>query len=124
MKRGRILTGLTVLVLAAGLTVPATQSGAAGDMDILEKVRSAKTPADHEAIAEYYDEQAAAAKKSADLHRKMADSYKAGGTSIGKGGGPVPLPQHCQQLAKMYDQEAAHYQAMADTHRELAKHVK
>jgi hypothetical protein len=124
MDPGRTRRWMAVLVLVAGMLVPAVQAPAAEDMDILHEVQTAKTASDHQAIASYYDAQAADAKKNAELHRKMADTYKAGGTSIGKGGGPVPMPQHCQALAKMFDDEAAHYASMAQTHRDLAKTIK
>jgi hypothetical protein len=48
----------------------------------------------------------------------------AGGSAIGKGTGPVPLPQHCTNLAKAFDEEAANYAALAQAHRELAKAAK
>ena len=124
MKRGRTMGLAAALLLLAGMGLPAKQATAAENMDILQKVQSAKTAADHQQIASYYEAQAADAKKKADLHRKMADTYQAGGTSIGKGSGPMPLPQHCQALAKMFDDEAAHYSAMAETERELAKSAK
>jgi hypothetical protein len=122
MKPGRFTGMGTALLLAMGLTLPTTYAIGA-DMDVMEKVKTAKTAADHEAIAKYYDSEAAAAKKQADLHRKMAETYSAGG-GIGKGTGPIPLPQHCQALAKEADEEAAHYTAMAETHRALAKAAK
>lgn len=120
MKRARTLWWAAGLLLAGGMSLPATYARAAENVDILQKVQSAKTPADHEAIAEYYDQQAAAAKKKAAEHEVMAKTYTGGGTSIGKGY-PVAMPQHCQALAKSYNDEAAHYTAMAQTHRDLAK---
>jgi hypothetical protein len=110
------------LVLAIGLGVPATVTAA--EMDIVEKLQTAKTASDHEAIAGYYESKAAEARKSAELHRKMASTYTAGGSSIGKGTGPVPLPQHCTNLAKGFDEEASNYSALAQAHRELAKAAK
>jgi hypothetical protein len=120
MKQGRRVILGAALLMAVGVVLPTTH-GVAADMDIVEKLKSAKTAADHEAIADYYEGEAASAKKKADLHRKMADTYTAGGSSIGKGSGPVPLPQHCQNLAKGFDEEASHYTSMAQTHRQLAK---
>ena len=122
MRHGRIAILGAALLLATGLALPTTYAIGA-DMDIMEKVKTAKTAADHEAIASYYDAQAAAAKKNADMHRKMAETYSAG-SSIGKGIGPVPLPQHCQAIAKESDEEAGHYTAMAEMHRALAKAAK
>lgn len=123
MKRTRTVRWMAALLLAGGMSLPATYARAADDMDILQKVQSAKTPADQEAIAAYYDQQAAAAKKKAAEHEKMAQTYTGGGTSIGKGY-PAAMPQHCQALAKSYNEEAAHYTAMAQTHRDLAKSTK
>jgi hypothetical protein len=108
---------------AMGLAVPAGAATVA-DADIVAKIQTAKTPGDHEAIADYYDSQAADAKSKADLHRKMASSYTAGGTSIGKGSGSVPLPAHCANLAKDFDEEAANYTALAQAHRAMAKAAK
>ena len=109
--------------LALGFAAPA-MSAADTDADIVTKIQTAKTAADHEAIASYYDSQAASAKSRADLHRKMAASYTAGGSATGKGIGPVPLPTHCTNLAKEFDEEAANYKAMADAHRAMAKAAK
>ena len=50
MKRGRISRSVAALVLAGGMSLPATYAPAAEDMDMAQKVQSAKTPADHEAI--------------------------------------------------------------------------
>jgi hypothetical protein len=118
----RTLSGVALIALAA-FALPVLPAWAANDADIVKQVQSAKTAADHEAIARYYDTEAADATKSAAVHRKMAETYSAG-PSIGKGMGPVPFPQHCQALAKDADDEASHYTAMAETHRELAKAAK
>ena len=113
--------GLTVL-LAVGVGRPTTPAVAA-DTDIVSEIKTAKTAADQEALAKYYDGKAADARKDAQIHRNMASSYTAGGTSSGKGG-PILLPQHCEQLARMFDEQASEYADMAATHRELAKKAK
>ena len=122
MNVRRMATLGAALLLAIGVAVPTI--GTAAEMDIVQKLKTAKTAADHESIASYYDSKAAEAKKNADLHRNMASTYTAGGSSIGKGTGPVPLPQHCTNLAKAFDEEAANYTALAQAHRELAKAAK
>jgi len=116
--------GAAALIVLAGLALPVSYARAAEDVDIAKQVQSAKTAADHEAIAKYYDEQAAVAKANAAEHRRMAESYKGMSTSIGKGAGVSSMPQHCESLAKDFDAEAEHYKAMAQTHRELAKTIK
>ena len=124
MKHPRAVSWAAAMFVLATVSLPAKFAAAAEGTDILQMLQTAKTPADHEAIAKYYDEQAAEAKKKAELHRKMAASYTTGGTPIGKGGFKVPFPQHCLALAKEFDDEAAHYTAMADMQRELAKTAK
>jgi hypothetical protein len=124
MNRSRSIPWWAALLLLAGMAVLVSYAHAAEDVDIAQKVQSAKTAADHEAIAKYYDEQGADATKKAAMHRKMGESYKGMATSIGKGAGISSMPQHCEALAKDFDGEAEHYKAMAQTHRELAKTIK
>src|SRR5713226_2248434 len=67
------------LLLAAGLTLfaaaslPTIRAGAQQtvitDDNLDQMIASAKAPADHEALAAYYEQQAADAKKKAALHR-------------------------------------------------------
>ncbi len=119
-----MLGGATLALLTA-LALPTFSARAMDDDDMTAKVQSAKTAADHEAIAKHYDEEAAEATKEAAAHRRMGEAYKgmSGGTT-GKGYGVSAMPQHCETLAKAYDSEAEHYKGMAQTHRELAKTVK
>ena len=124
MNRGWV-TGLgVVIILLAELALPISYAPAAEDMDIASKVQAAKTAADHQALAEHFDQQAAEATKNAALHRRMGESYKGFATSIGKGSGVSSMPQHCEALAKNFEAEADHYKAMAQTHRDLAKAAK
>ena len=125
MNPGRkTVSGMALLALAV-LALPVFYARAADDSDITTKVQAAKTAADHEEIAKYYDAQAAAATKSAAMHRAMGQSYKSfGATSSGKGAGVSAMPQHCEALVKSYESEAEHYKTMAQTHRDLAKAAK
>jgi hypothetical protein len=117
------ILGAAALTLVVGTTLT-TAALAVDDGDVMEKVQSARTPADHEAIAAYYDGKAAAATKDAAYHRQMGQSYKglAGGAS-GKGYASA-MPQHCEAIAKAADSEAEQYKAMAKAHRDLAKTAK
>jgi hypothetical protein len=110
---GATLMGLAVMAASPTYTQAA---------DMAAQIQSAKTAADHEAIAKEYDAQAAAATQSAATHRKMAETYKGmAATSGGKGAGISAMPQHCESLAKGFDAEADQYKAMAQTHRDVAK---
>jgi len=88
----------------------------------LSSFAGAKSPADHEALAAYYDKQAADARAKAELHRKMGEEYK-------KAPGPFGMTkthfhEHCEALARNYTASAKEYAAMASAHREMAKSAK
>src|SRR5262245_45280535 len=93
--RGPIIVMLSML---AALAVGVIRAGAATSDDIVQMVQNAKTPADHEAIATYYDGLAADARKQAAAHKQMEKSYGSG-SSTGKGTW-VKMPQHCANIAK------------------------
>ena len=79
-------------------------------------VESATTPKQHEALAAYYANRAAAARKEADAHREMGKTY--GGV---KGSQLATMKEHCEKLASLYDEEAKQYDMMASMQREMAK---
>jgi hypothetical protein len=119
LRRLLLLASVVLAVSLVGAPIP--RAGAADDTSIVDQVKSAKTPAEHEAIAKRYDAQAAAARRNAAAHEQMADSYRAMASSIGKGSGASSMPQHCESLVKTFEAEAADYEAMAQAHRALAK---
>ena len=67
---------LLAIVFAAGILAPASTISAGEDVDLDKMISSAKTPADHEAIAKEYEHQAAAAKAEAAMHVEMGETYK------------------------------------------------
>ena len=107
------------LVAAMTIAAPTYRVAAAEDMDIDAKIAAAKTPADHEAIAAYYDAQAKEAHAKAAEHAKMAKEYRSVG-ALAKG----RFPEHCEGLARIYASAAKEYEAMAKSHRDMAKHAK
>ena len=121
------LRGFSAAIVGIGLlALPMLQASvvrAGEDDNIATMIENAKTPADHEAIAAYYDKQAAQAKKEAEIHRKMEKAYSVGGSAGGKGT-PTPLPQHCATLVKYYDGLAQEYTTLAAAHRAMAKAAK
>jgi hypothetical protein len=107
-----------VAVVVAALSLVATGSFAAEDFDVDKAIATAKTPADHEAIAAYYDKEAAEAQAKADSHSKMGEDYKKlGGAATEK----VHLELHCDRLAKSYARAAKEAKALAAAHRAMAK---
>jgi hypothetical protein len=95
--------------------------------DIPAAVENAKTAADHEALAAYFDGEAKAARASAERHRRMADLYgkhpKPSGTKGVRASLSKTMPPHCDKLAASYETAAAEYEAMAAAHREMASEV-
>ena len=104
----------TTLAALAGVAIPA---GAVS----LEAVEKASTPADHEALAAEYDQQAVDARKEAEKHRSMAAAY-ASGVKYGKVGhsGKGSMKLHCERLAEHYESLAKDAESLAALHRQLA----
>jgi hypothetical protein len=119
MKRVTVLLAAGLILLAAA-TLPTIRAGAqpavVTDDNLDQMIASAKAPADHEAIAAYYDGEAADAKKKADLHRNSADTYRK--LKISK---PVYMAEMCDSIAAGFDATAADAEKMAKMHREMAK---
>lgn len=111
----------TLAAFAAVLTLFAIVPPAAV-ADVTEaQIASAKTPADHEAIAQSYDADAAAAQAEASKHEAMARAYQSAGGP--KKSGPNSMERHCDRLAKSYTDAAADYRALAAEHRSMAQDV-
>ncbi len=114
MKRSRALFAVLLFALGAGSTaVP--PSARAQEHDINEMIANAKSPADHEAIATYYDKAAAEAEAQAQQHKKMADTYSKYRPDY------KPLPSHCRAEAKHYEGIATENRALATAHRKMAQ---
>lgn len=99
----------------AALALIGAASAAPGDVVTQAQIEAASTPAQHEAIARSYDDEAAAAVARAEGHAKMADTYR----YYGKGPRPK-MARHCERLAKTYRTAAEEYRMLAQEHREMA----
>jgi hypothetical protein len=112
---------LLAIVLAAGMLAPASTISAGEEADLEKMISSAKTAADHEAIATEYERQAAAAKEEAAMHVEMGVAYKkVGGALIAK----QHLDTHCDNLADLYRKIAKEDEALAKAHEVMAKEAK
>jgi hypothetical protein len=110
---------LAVLALVAALSLPAQRAGAQAQFDLEKAIAGAKTPADHEAIASYYEKESAAAKDKAAEHQKLAQTYRT--FAVSGRGIQFPMENHCQQLAQNYERVAADNAALAEAHRQMAR---
>lgn len=117
----RVAISVPVLTLFAVLSVPTIRAAADQEVDVEKMIQTAKTRADHEALAVYYDKLAAEAKANAEKHRKMGEDYK-------KGGGPMAskthFHEHCEAITRSYESAAKEYGEMAKGHRQMAKEAK
>lgn len=95
------------------------QGGGSGGTSSLEQVlvESANTPAEHQALANFFRGKAEQQRSSAADHRWMAKHY------AGSLKGPAVLQQkaHCEKLASLYEQTASEYDEMAKAHEQAAK---
>ena len=82
---------------------------------IEQMIAEAKTPANHEAIAAWYEKQAQAAHQEHAEHKKLRDLYVAAPSKS------TVLGTHCDAVAKKYEEIAKEYETMARMHREMAK---
>jgi hypothetical protein len=119
MKRVTLLLA-AVFVLLAAASLPMmradAQQAVVTDDNLDQMITSAKTPADHQAIAAFYEQQAISAKRKADLHRRTAEAYRS--LKISK---PVYMAEMCDSIAAMWDKIAADNSKLAKAHQHMAK---
>ena len=110
------------LSLAAALVLAGCASGPpATPPEVIQRIDTARTRADHESLAAYYVQQAGKARDSAAEHRKMATRYS-GQASIGQKG--PSMAAHCNAVVQSAESMATSYDAMAASHREMAAEVR
>src|SRR5712692_9878147 len=89
--------------------------------NIEQMISEAKTPADHEAIAAYYEKEAQDAQQKYEEHLKLKAAYAKIPHLASKGFG---LPYHCDSIAKKYEGIAKDYEALAKLHKSMAGSAK
>ena len=115
--RGMIVrVTLAMLALLAVLHLPLQDAGAQEKFDLGKAITAAKTPADHETIASYYDKERADAQAKAAEHYKLMKAYA---NLAGKG--HFQMEDHCQKLAQNYESIATEYTSFAGAHRQMAR---
>lgn len=120
MKKGAFLVAFAGSFLALVLALAPLQARAGSEMSIDQQIATAKTAADHEAIAAYFDKQAAAAKAEAKAHAAMAEAYKkVGGAATAK----LHLDKHCDKIEASYEAVAKQNEELANAHRAMAKEL-
>ena len=117
MKPVTILCALAFLVLVTALPIRAMGADAVQEANLEQMIANAKTPADHEAIAKYYDQQAAKANEQVQWHQKLLKAYMANPRFS-------TMQMHCSRLVDFYKNEAKEDRKLAQEHREMATSAK
>lgn len=105
--------------LAGGLAMLAlivAAPTATGEGVTQAQIEAASTSVQHEAIAQSYEEEAAATETRADSHAKMAQTYRLG---LNKTSG-ASMANHCGRLEEAFRSAAVEYRMLAKEHREMA----
>ncbi len=118
MKAWKII-GVMMMVLAVG-ALGFMPAGSAEDKNIEQMISEAKTPADHEAIAAYYEKEAQEAQQKYEEHLKLKAAY----AKIPHLASKTGLPAHCDSIAKKYANIAKDYEALAKLHKGMANSTK
>jgi hypothetical protein len=79
--------------------------------NVTQLITEARTPADHEAIAGFYQQEAAEENKTAELHQSLADTYRR--LKIAK---PVYMAEMCDNMAADFRKTATDANKLAAMH--------
>lgn len=109
MKTSAFITVLlTVAVLGACKISP-------HPMDMTQAVKNAKSPADHAALGEHYEEVAEEMQAKVEEHQQLLAEYQAKSYLYGKQA--EYLKVHCRSLVGIYERAVQENRAMAALHR-------
>ena len=107
----------SLFILVFGLLVFGMQMNAYST-DMGDAVRNAKTHADHEAVAGYYDRAAQEIQSKLGEHRKMCEQYQAEKQYHGRQG--IDMESMCENLIRAYEQAVKENMDLAASHRKMA----
>ena len=115
-------TKMRVLILIIfGLLVSGVQMSAYS-MDMGQAVHAAKTRADHETLAKYYDDAAKEMQSKLQDHQKMYQQYQAESQYYGRQG--LDMESMCLGMIRTYEQAVKENMDMAASHRKMAVEIK
>jgi len=111
----------TLIILLGIATLPALRAIAAEEVtsaNLYQMIAGAKTSADHEAIATYYDKEAADTEAKAKLHHSTHEAYAKSHVM------PLDLVHSCDELAMYFQRAADQAKALAAAHRKMVQQAK
>ena len=112
-----VSAGAVAIMLTSGAYAADPAVKAAQPVVTAAQIEAAKTPADHEAIAAAFDQEATRLEALAKEHQKMADSYRV--TSSKRGMASASMHAHCANLVKRYQEAAQENRELAKEHRAM-----
>ena len=113
---------ILVIVLTVSVLGYPPFSSAAEDKNIEQMITTAKTPADHIAIADFYRTEGSRLQREAEQHAGLTKK------AVSEAGGQMPWAshhyewaEHCRKLADSLGQAAQEAQALAKIHESIAQ---
>jgi hypothetical protein len=122
MKRSLVILSiaLDLTLTAFSQAQSAPKSEKLSEQQLLSLITTAKTPADHTRIADYYQAQAKNYLAQSKEHEQMAAAYKKNPvTSSSKFA--TQTVNHCDYLAQSFKKDADRVQDLAKLHEQMAK---
>lgn len=121
-----IIIALAGAAVLGGCDKRAPNEGAATSgvtsANLADKVDQARTPADHQALAAYYEEQARRTQREASAEREAGTRYERRWNPddhpMGRG-----AREHYNHMLEGREEGASDYRAMAEWHRQMATHA-
>ncbi|MFZ2404920.1 MAG: hypothetical protein WAW41_07265 [Methylobacter sp.] len=107
---------LMTAIFALGLLVACAEMNP-HPMDMNLAVQNAKTKADHEALAEHYEEAAKDMQLKVDEHKKLLSQYQSSSYLYGRQA--EDFKAHCERLIDVYEKAAKENLEMAKMHRQM-----
>lgn len=119
-----VAAGASAILAAAITTAGCATTNASGitDADLNQRIQQASTPADHAAIAAYYDGQARESERLRRERQEARRHYAHTPASLFYPLGTTPaILEHYDRLIEGYDQTARESRALSQWHRQLAE---
>lgn len=114
--RGAFICTAVLLLLTAFTASQAVAADPVTDDTIVERIATAKTAAEHEAIAAYYRAQAAASSADVKRHEAMLAEYRRLSSETTR-----IMSGHCKTLISSYQKAKESFEGLAKEHEKLAK---
>ena len=105
-----------------GLLASCAQMERYHPMDMTQAVQSAKTSADHEALARHYENMAQTMQEKMQKHKKLLEQYETQSYHYGREA--EDLKAHSHALIRFYEQATEANMNMAASHRKMAAEAK